>query len=136
MENNKKLTYEKLLKETVSFYSKDVNKRGINSNTGECVYLDKNTGNKCAVGRCIDHTILNGYEGDFNNIVQELEVQFEYLLLPRYKHLTHKSFWNDLQMLHDSNNNWNKYGLSELGKDHFTLLLEVARSLDKKEDNG
>lgn len=132
MENNKKLTYEELLKETIVFYSEDVSRRGIDSNTGQCVYLDKTTGNQCAVGRCINHDLRKEYEGDLDLMLESTETTFEELLLPKYRHLTDLYFWNLLQGFHDNSDNWNTNGLTESGEKKYLYLLGIARELDNE----
>ena len=130
--DNKKLTYEELLKETVVFYSEDVTRRGIDSATGECVYLDEVSGNQCAVGRCIDHNFRKGEEGDIDCILDNLQLEMKDLLLPKYNHLTNLEFWVLLQTLHDDKSYWNSRGLTDLGENRYLRLLEFAKKLDNE----
>jgi hypothetical protein len=46
------MTKLEILEETFEFYNEHPERRGIAA-TGDCMYLDDATGNKCAVGRCM-----------------------------------------------------------------------------------
>jgi hypothetical protein len=104
--------------ETLLHYN--LKNRGYNHAEGQCTYLDKDSGNKCAVGRCIqDSEIEKVFEREQGYIkatessptVSKLAEFFDFdsLLIPEYRgHSLH--FWSDLQYLHDSSKMWTEDG--------------------------
>lgn len=115
----RKQDYIDLLEETVSYYKN--NKRAINSNN-QCGYYI--AGNMCAVGRCLK----NPDKIEYNTIsVKGLceKYPFEDLLKEKYRGFN-IVFWNKIQNLHDTSNNWkNIEGESDLtdrGKCEFNSI--------------
>lgn len=111
-----------IIDETAGFYNS--NNRGYSVSTQSCVYLDQD-GNMCAVGRCLsspetfmfDKSIVN-----IHSILIHRGEDFDDYLKPEYR--GHDiSFWRDLQYFHDSPSNWNEEGLTEKGKEQYTILL-------------
>lgn len=105
--------------ETLRHYN--LKNRGYNRAEGHCTYLDKSTGNKCAVGRCIldseiekvsecEQQCINQNDGSpsVDKLVENFN-DIDYLLIPEYRgHGT--AFWKDLQYLHDSSYMWTEDG--------------------------
>lgn len=96
--------------------------RGYNISEDHCTYLDKATGNKCAVGRCIlDSEIENVAKFEEKYIyntansspnVESLANRFlnlDSLLKPEYRGHDVK-FWKNLQNLHDLSSMWTEDG--------------------------
>lgn len=103
-----KADYQALWDETREFYS-DESKLGMNSNGG-CEYLQKESGNMCAVGRCLDTNtekyldiVKNG--GSLDSIVMDFELEdfeeFNSIFLEQYRGYE-QGFWEELQNWHDS----------------------------------
>ena len=102
-------TKEQIMTETFEFYSTPSN-RAVRPNGG-CFYLDLNTGNKCAVGRCLDPN------AELAKIEDSIEVGWSFiqkLFLPEYQ--GHDiDFWERLQDWHDQQLNFFDDGLSVYG---------------------
>jgi hypothetical protein len=104
--------------ETLKFYNS--NNRGYNAVDEHCTYLDKDSGNKCAVGRCIlDSEIEKVHEYE-QKYIKDTEgspsvtklagyFYFDSLLIPEYRGHS-LQFWSDLQYLHDTAINWTEDG--------------------------
>jgi hypothetical protein len=115
-----------IIKETVKYYkTHDRAKRN-----GSCVYYDLLTTNRCAVGRCIPLSRVVRFSTTDDSCYGVLGLDnLEELL--GYKYRGHDvDFWDDLQVLHDSDEYWNKYKrgkghyLTSLGKDAVKELIE------------
>ncbi len=107
-----------VLEETVKFYSKDPKKRRSVSPSGLCKYNGENN-THCAVGRCLTkkwHTV-DDLDTGFSTAVTGIDKRFslEKMLQKKYRGLP-INFWTELQRLHDVSENWNKKGLSDVGK--------------------
>ena len=107
--------------ETLLHYN--LKNRGYNRAAYNCTYLDKATGNKCAVGRCILDSELekvSEYEqkclkkGNGSPSVSKLAENFndlDSLLKPEYR--GHGiALWDDLQYIHDSSHLWTDDGFN------------------------
>lgn len=124
--------------ETLKFYNK--NNRGYNAEAGHCTYYDESTGNKCAVGRCIDDSAIkkvsdcekeNIKKSEISPSVDTLDGLFgglDNLLKPEYRgHDTW--FWQNLQAVHDSHSFWNEDGFDLSARRHYLVSFfgkEVA----------
>lgn len=116
-----------IIEETAAFYN--LNNRGM-SNDGGCIYLNADTGNKCALGRCMTDeglakwgnysegaeylapTLIIRMQGDHgytksNSLDSILKEEYQGHDL---------DFWNDIQAFHDNSGYWNEEGLSSFGK--------------------
>jgi len=99
---------EKLIDETVAYYSEDVNRRAVDSDCN-CHYLD-DRGMMCAVGRCL----IDPSKEHSNTPASDI-VKLTFKLKPQYRGFTSK-LWLELQLLHDLDVCWTKDGLSDMGK--------------------
>lgn len=111
-----------IIEETVAFYSKDPSKRAINpanSPDPTCVYLTKD-GRKCAVGRYMLHPEM--YEGSIRHLVDYKGFKQENLVEEVQGH--DWSFWEELQLLHDSVYNWHSLGMSAIGEKRVNHLIK------------
>ena len=104
-----------ILDETLAYYdSKD--KLAREESNGACVYVDKETGNQCAVGRYFTQEIVDKlrninwdddgtdplYEAVEGDVFDFEEVMpLDSVLIDRVRGISLK-FWNELQQLHDS----------------------------------
>ncbi len=106
------MTKQEIIKETVDFYSADINRRSIGIYQGEwrCMY-NGSDGKKCAFSRCCG-LIPNEMEGWSAYKVLEKDSN---ILLEQYRGHS-KDFWNDIQQLHDYATYWTESGLSEQGQ--------------------
>lgn len=105
--------------ETLKFYN--ASNRGYNKDGDHCTYHDEATGNKCAVGRCIDdskiESVSNCEKEYIKNTggspnVENLDRLFkgiDNLLKPEY-HGHHIGFWESLQYIHDCTHFWDEDG--------------------------
>ena len=132
-------TKEEILKETIEFYTH--NPRAYNEKDKICVYRTEE-GVMCAVGRCIDTSNPdNERYFDVLGSVETLTYEIKYdpsepyrsaygdmtldtILAPEY-HGHSRSFWNDVQQLHDLDEYWTADGLSSRGRDRVNALAIV-----------
>lgn len=112
------MTIQEIIKETVNFYSVDpVGRRA--KEFGECVYYDPDTGNKCAVGRCIVDDVVKSkwfptHGVASPGVTSERTMEILGHLKPRYE--GHPPLlWKHLQELHDGDEHWDKHGLTAKG---------------------
>ena len=128
------MTKLEIINETAAFYNKT--NRGIDGNG--CIYLNLETKNMCAVGRCMTETAMECYHrysgsasslgmtacdhaGEKVNYNLLTSLDLDYVLKDEYKgHST--GFWNSVQSFHDCTANWNENGLTERGRDAFETL--------------
>lgn len=118
--------------------------RGYNRAEGYCTYLDKSTGNKCAVGRCILDSEIEKVcvfeqeqinQGDGSPSAAKLAANFndlDSLLSPEYRGHD-AAFWGHLQFFHDSSYMWNEDGFDVFDRslNHITRAFgaEVAEAV-------
>jgi hypothetical protein len=121
-----------IIKETVEYYK--TNQRGIKLRpTGNvsCLYLT-DTGDMCAVGRCLNKTYLKSKGeklnslGNFYDLVREIE-SIDTKFKKKYQGKP-QAFWEDLQNFHDDKGYWIKtdtgWDLTEVGIEERDRLLE------------
>jgi len=101
-----------LLKETVSFYSKDPAKRRAQGTDNFCSYATDD-GRFCAVGRKLinprkTEKVLPSKDVYCIDIERRLRMEFRGFPI---------KVWSMLQRLHDQSHNWETTGLSEMGKE-------------------
>ena len=115
-----------IIDETVAYYSEDVSRRSIGKIGDRCVYKNFE-GKKCAVGRCTNSEWLDDW---YKNNVSEptLATVLEHLE-PEYQGHS-RSFWSQLQYIHDPNRNWDEKGLSEHGVGNVNYLKRQYENLD------
>lgn len=118
------LSPAEIIDETVKYYSEDPSRRAYVDGLG-CQYLTEN-GRMCAVGRCLENVeeVAKYYNlGYLVDDIHEAYLKFK----PQYQGLN-KSFWHDLQSLHDPDSHWNsKYGgLTQAGQDWVHSMKEMA----------
>jgi hypothetical protein len=112
-----------IIEETANYYN--LTNRGVDE-YGCCVYYDKDTGNMCAVGRClIQPKKLKDKELTVDNLFKTS--QGFRRLKPEYK-IKDQNFWMYLQLFHDNNANWTKKGLSTKGKAHLKKLKKLYKN--------
>lgn len=100
-----------IIEETANYYN--INNRGINGNW--CVYKS-DTGNMCAVGRCLKENIVLDAGYNENSDARELFKHHSYDILKDEYKIKDSDFWLDLQRFHDHNLNWDEKGLTDIGK--------------------
>ena len=125
MKKEKKKTIKEVVLETIEYYENNPERRAL-SDVGVCLYYAPDTGNMCAVGRCMkdatqDYScgILSLNKG-FTEIEEEdihKEMKEEYSNIPI-------SVWQHLQSFHDLSDYWNENGLTEDGKEYKQFLIE------------
>ena len=114
------MTPLQLIEETKNYYSKDVNRRAVDSE-GHCAYLGEN-GRMCAVGRLLKPSKLfeafNYHGGEPNiNALFDDEVLSINDFQKKYREAIEKTrepvyFLRELQSLHDNYCNWDADGLT------------------------
>ena len=129
------MTIPELIEDMVSYYK--THPRGMNANGSECVYIDNESGNMCAVGRCLDWGKLNSqdYLPSFVFVNDQppvsrstVEQEFEDVLLPEYR--GHQGWvWLFLQDLHDTAGFWepNDAGGNDLSVSGLAKVQDILR---------
>jgi hypothetical protein len=118
-------TKTEIINETAAYYSEDTSRRALSINKdgsiAGCKYLTDD-GRMCAVGRCFTENGLEkfGNHGGYYNMNMLPLFKEDYQIYDDY-------FWSDLQRLHDNAYNWNKEGLTEVGKEFVQYLLNVYK---------
>ena len=117
-----------IINETANFYKADVNRRALLSKS-YCAYNTED-GRHCAVGRCFRKIYKDkGLGLPFNDdSMVDLLSHYGYksidvLLMPRYRGHDFE-LWKDLQLFHDSGENWDDKGLTEQGEETLSNLRE------------
>lgn len=131
-------TKTEILEETAAFYGEDVTRRAVRkpgaANTS-CVYKTDDD-RRCAFSRCCTeegvellHEICNsgmGINGAISSLYKHRLIlrsdDADALLKPQYQGHT-LEFWNDVQDLHDVNNDWDCNGITPRGQDKLNSLL-------------
>lgn len=102
-----------------NYYCVHPEKRSINTEVG-CMYMDPDTGNRCAVGMCMEEDGgFFGFIGDVSDLDDKLSdtgQTLDDILKGEYRGHD-KKFWSALQHLHDGSY-WTKEGLTEKGEQH------------------
>lgn len=115
-----------------NYYVKDPSKRAAKGS--RCSYYQESTGNKCAVGMCMlnDDTAkhyqnlcpTSNVHGVNIVLTDEEKLEFDDIIKEEYR--GHDlDFWDEVQCLHDNNDYWTEYGLSEQGIDELRRLKET-----------
>lgn len=121
-------TKVEIIQETSDWYGADPSRRASRINdrgSRVCEYLSPN-GNMCAAGRCIVDPQPE-WEGTINNIyipgmTAEDKVDVEWHFKKEYQ--GHDiEFWQDIQSLHDSEENWSETGISVVGQIEVEKLI-------------
>jgi hypothetical protein len=149
------MTKREIIEEVMKGYIEDPSTRGIDSSTSfynACTYYDSQTGNKCAVGKCLDEEFLElaiknhlcGTELPLEGSIHDIEskildceeglMDLDELRMPRVnciddmlaeKYRGHSTqFWAELQTMHDGLHNFDEKGLTETGEYKYKKLLE------------
>jgi hypothetical protein len=130
------MTKEEIINETVEYY-KDESKRGYNAANEQCEYLTE-SGNMCAVGRClIPGSLMESFFGEprlaqsmRNCGLSVLDVaNLEEILKPEYRGHS-RNFWAQLQILHDCSDHFNDGTMNEVGLKHAKGLIESLRHVN------
>lgn len=108
-----------VLTETVAFYGENPSEKR-SKNDGHCYYLSA-SGKRCAMGRLLDERYtradLSEFEGKDSSCIPS------YMIKKEYKELS-TDFLVELQILHDSNKNWNSSEISEIGAQKVELIKQ------------
>ena len=131
------MTYAEIINDTVQYYGDDTTRRAQNAD-GSCVYNDLETHRQCAVGRWLSPEGILLTQGSTQNArglhetMERLDcgAGLDTLLVPevRGKPL---DFWAALQLLHDSDDCWNLFGLTARGLSKVNSLLETWDGKDE-----
>jgi hypothetical protein len=117
-----------LLEETVAYYNSDPERRGIDYETGDCHYLTEDN-QMCAVGRCMTDKALEEL-GDVKGSYPDLKAQANRINIELFKE-QYRGFpfqlWVDLQLLHDSRDNWDSVGITKKGVEIMGKIRELIR---------
>lgn len=116
------MTRLEIIKDTVEFYSEDPKGRRSIDENDNCVYTDQH-GCHCAVGRYLK-TEYQYFEWEHNkkSAADDLYPHFYKDDIPQDIRKDYR-FWQDLQVFHDDNLNFDEDGLSEIGKEEAEQLI-------------
>lgn len=118
----KRLTRIDIIKETVDFYSQDpVNRRSIDEEEPEMCLYNSSNGKQCAFARYVEEPEDCIERKNASDLLEKKVIT----LKKGVRHLKEDLyFWNNLQYLHDDEENWTKTGLSTEGEGEVNRLLE------------
>lgn len=115
----KRLTKHQIIDEIAEAYT--LNTRSVVGDdpcTGACEYISSDgSGKMCAVGRCL----IDPKSIPSSKYIEGFDEELDPLLKPQYRGHT-IWFWKSLQSLHDTYDNWNDSGLSNIGKETVKYL--------------
>jgi hypothetical protein len=121
------MTSEEIILETLLYYYQNPEKRrALIGEDKECVY-ENDTGEMCAVGRCMIPQVRKKYINMPQVGVEELIIKngvphIDNLLLDQYKGYS-LEFWSDLQALHDDQCFWSHSNADLLRKKHIESII-------------
>ena len=110
-----------VLEDTIKYYSENPKRRAYKSTEStktQCAYYDKDTGNRCAVGRLLSLDLARALS-DENQVVVDI---IHYL--PKEVQELGAGFLQDLQYFHDMKQFWTETGLTEEGENMVKSLRE------------
>jgi len=116
-----------LVKETIYYYN-----YGNRSVEGTHCKYQSNTGNMCAVGRCLTEQALNDFHDhevaktfaiiSLPEFITEKYSSFDSMFQEKYQGI-HVQVWSFMQSLHDEDINWDENGLSSDGEQEILNTL-------------
>ena len=106
----------------IAYYSEDVNRRATDDNNS-CYYLNKNTGNKCAIGRYIINEDVSHFFGGYKKLIEIYPN-----CLPKEIKKLGVMFLSHVQFLHDDKEYWNKTGLTPKGIVKLNIIKENIKN--------
>jgi hypothetical protein len=143
----KKKTVPEIVTDTEEFYGSDPSRRAISYFGGTalvsgCRYFIPQTGQKCAVGRCLsedglawvtDHKLLGSAVSELDKFLEDDDLTLDSLLRAEYRGLP-LDFWAELQQIHDNDSFYpdvvrdKKFGFTpehsaQLRKDHAQYII-------------
>lgn len=123
-----------ILHDTVTWYTRDLNRRAVTERvTGTVAHYKTPAGKCCGVGRAMTLTALKLFGRSIapvDVIIEEAYQQYlndpslgspQWLFQPEYRGWS-KEFWFDLQKLHDLDKFWFIAGLTTEGRERLQLL--------------
>lgn len=131
MSNKQQMTKLEIIDELiVNGYAKNPKTRGVHPNTTNCIYKNLETGNRCAVGKCITEEYIDKigqFEGSVttleNYMLSQHDKTLDDIMIEKYR--GHDSeFWSLVQIYHDSDLNFNEDGLTIKGESRLERLKE------------
>jgi len=111
-----------LIKETRDFYAANPSRRARKGLC--CLYSDPESGNQCAVGRCMNPGPWMDFIGDFDEVRKNFKLGE--VLRPEYYNIP-TDLWTALQDWHDSDQNFNSIGLTERGETLINNLIDCYK---------
>jgi len=107
-----------LITDTRDFYAADPSRRARKGLS--CLYSDPESGNQCAVGRCMTKGPWLEFIGEFSELKKNYSL---HEFLRSEFHAIQTDLWIDLQNWHDSDHNFTSTGLTERGERFINNLL-------------
>lgn len=111
-----------LITETRDFYSADPSRRARKGLS--CLYSDPESGNQCAVGRCMTPGPWREFIGDFDEVRKNFNLSE--VIRPEYYNIP-TDLWTALQDWHDSDQNFSSTGLTERGETLINNLIDCYK---------
>ena len=123
------------LKDAIVFYGEEPEGRRAASGAGAYFYLDRDTGNKCLVGRLCDRQTLDAFnhvEGTVGEALDKVSALQESGELPEFVPKTvdgvpfenDEDFWGSLQSMHDNSGSWTKMPRGDILRKYDTAAKE------------
>lgn len=115
---------KEFLEDTWQYYAEDVSRRAIegilSDVTKSCCKYKTSDGRKCAIGRHIPDSSYDFYIEGQNIIGGQLDG-----IIPATISALGNEFLQEVQQLHDCNDNWYKLGLSSLGEENVARIMDI-----------
>lgn len=118
---------QKILKETVEYYTTKGNKRAVNN--GECYYYRHSDGSRCAIRRLLALEDAKELESIHNGTGVGVENVWGFVKKskPTIFKDEHVGFFQNLQTFHDDDSYWCGNKLTEEGEQRYNFLLQAYR---------
>ncbi len=129
----KQKTVNQIIDETVAWYGADPEgRRAIEGS--HCMYYDPETGNKCAVGRCVRDSVVKKKNFPQESVTRDHHTKIFIMEHLKAEYKGHDPvFWRQLQKLHDGCGYWDfeKGGLTKPG---MVLVKAIRNQYAMEED--
>lgn len=130
------MTPTELLKSTIEYFASNPTTKRCISKKSKCSYSPENAdmplSEGCAIGRFLKPEVQKIFDKEENTGIEDIvNIESNYVLLPEWMKSTDAHFLCLIQELHDSNENWTKDGISEMGiKDANNIIRWYALDMD------
>jgi hypothetical protein len=124
-----------LLLDALEYYTVDPVGRRCVDEDNECRYSPVSLGRQetsegCAIGRLLNSDVAKRIDDRYGSVGIDTLIKKQEKELPDFMNVTNFKFLSKCQNLHDINYYWTKTGLSDIGKNRVSAIIEEY-NLDK-----